>query len=74
MKQTIEKVLGNNSRRRWGERVLTLFREQSITIISKLAAPSMTISTILLAIIGVVGERGDPGPSRLSPPKNEGAL
>ena len=54
IKQTIEKVLDQNTS--LAERTRTLFREQGITIYSKLTAFSMTISTIVLAITGVFGE------------------
>ena len=53
------------------ERILILFREQGITIISILTALSMTISTIVLAITGVF-EVGGGGVT--SPLKDEGAL
>ena len=49
------------------EKILTLFREQGITIFSILAALSMTISTIVLAIIGAFGVG-------CSPQKDEGVL
>ena len=52
------------------ERIRTLFREQGITIISILTALSMTISTIILAIIGVFGGGG----GSAFPPKDEEAL
>ena len=51
------------------ERICTLFREQDITIFSILAALSMTISAIVLAITGAFG--GGRG-ARGSPPKYEG--
>ena len=66
VKQTIEKVLDQNTL--LAERIRTLFREQSITILSILTALPMTISTIVLAIKDVFGggeEGGD------SPPKDE---
>ena len=53
------------------EEIHTLFSEQGITIFSILAALSMTISTILLAITGVFGKDGGAGGS---PPKDEGVL
>ena len=53
------------------ERIRTLFREQGVTIISVPTALSMTISTIILAIIGVFGGGG--GGSAF-PPKDEEAL
>ena len=53
------------------EKILTLFREQGITIFSILAALSMTISTIVLAIIGAFGVGGGVG---CSPQKDEGVL
>ena len=66
VKQTIEKVLDQNTL--LAERIRTLFREQSITILSILTALSMTISTILLAIKDAFGG-GKEG--RDSPPKDE---
>ena len=56
IKQTLEKVLDKNTS--LAEKILTLFREQGITIFSILAALSMTISTIVLAIIGAFGVGG----------------
>ena len=53
IKQTLEKVLDRNTS--LAERIRTLFREQGTTIFSILTALSMTISTIVLAIIGVFG-------------------
>ena len=50
IKQTIEKVLDNNTS--LAKRTWTLFREQDI-IISVLTALSMTITKIVLAITGV---------------------
>ena len=53
------------------ERICTLFRKQGITIFSILAALSMTISTIVLAITGVFGgDRGAGDPIS----KDKGAL
>ena len=54
------------------ERILTLFSEQGITIFSILTGLSMTISTIVLVITGVLGGvgRGTGG----SPPKDKGGL
>ena len=53
IKQTIEKVLDEDISLL--ERIRTLFREQGITIFSILAAFSMAIATIALAITGVSG-------------------
>ena len=50
------------------ERIRALFREQGITIFSILTALSMTISTIVLAITGVLGGGGG------SPAKGWGTL
>ena len=54
------------------ERIRTLFSEQDITIFSILTGLSMTISTIVLVITGVLGGvgRGTGG----SPPKDKGVL
>ena len=54
------------------EIIRTLFSEQGITIFSILNGLSMTISTIVLAITGVLGGvgRGTGG----SPPKDKGVL
>ena len=69
IKQTLEKVLDQNTS--LAERILTLFREQDITILSILTALSMTISTIVLAITSVSeGSKGTGGSS----PIDEGAL
>ena len=51
------------------ERIRTLFREEGITVFSTLTALSRTISTVALAIIGVLA-RGGGG----SPPKDGGVL
>ena len=56
IKQTIEKVYDNSTS--LAERILTLFREQSINIFSILTAFSMTISTIVLSITDVLGGGG----------------
>ena len=53
IRQTIEKVLDKDSS--LAERIRILFKEQGITISSMLAALSMTIATIVLAITGVFG-------------------
>ena len=71
IKQTLEKVLDEDGS--LTERICTLFREQGITIISKLTALSMTISAIALAITGVFGGGGGVGGSA-SPPKDKGDL
>ena len=69
IRQTIEKVVDQDTS--LAERIRTLFREQGITIFSILAAFSMTISAIVLAITGVFGGgRGAGG----STPKNERVL
>ena len=54
------------------ERIHTLFSEQGITMFSILTGYSMTISTIVLVITGVLGGvgRGTGG----SPPKDKGVL
>ena len=69
IKQTIEKVLGKDTSLL--ERIRTLFHEQVITISSMLAALSMTIATIVLAIKGALGGGGG---TRGSPPKDKGTL
>ena len=56
IKQTLEKVLDKNTS--LAQRIRTLFREQSITLLSILIDLSMTISTIVLAITGVFGGGG----------------
>ena len=56
IKQTLEKVLDKNTS--LAQRIRTLFREQSITLLSILIDLSMTISTIVLAITGVFGGVG----------------
>ena len=53
IKQTLEKVLDQNTS--LADRIRTLFREHGITIFSILTAFSMTISTIVLAIMGAFG-------------------
>ena len=53
IRQTREKVFDLDGL--LAERICTLFREQGITIFSKLTSLSMTISTIILAIAGVFG-------------------
>ena len=53
IKQTIENVLDQDIS--LTERILTLFREQRITIFLILTALSMTISAISFAIGGVFG-------------------
>ena len=69
IKQTLEKVLDKNTS--LAQRIRTLFREQSITLLSILIDLSMTISTIVLAITGVFGGAGGGG----GPPLNdEGVL
>ena len=68
IKQTLEKVLDKDVS--LAEKICTLFREQSITIMSILTAQSMTLSTNVLAITGVFGGGGRGSASR---PKDEGA-
>ena len=53
IKQTLEKVLDKDTS--LAEKIRILFREQGITIFSILTALSMNISTIVLAITGVLG-------------------
>ena len=69
IRQTIEKVVDQDTS--LAERIRTLFREQAITIFSILAAFSMIISAIVLAITGVFGGGGGAGGST---PKNERVL
>ena len=69
IRQTIAKVLDQDTS--LAERIRTLFSEQGITIFSLLAAFSMTISTIVLAITGVFGGGGGAGGST---PKDKGTL
>ena len=70
IRQTLEKVLGQNTS--LAERIRILFREQGVTIFSLLTVFSMTISTIVFAIVGIFGGggRGTGG----SLPKDEGIL
>ena len=70
IKQTLEKVLDKDTS--LAERILTLFREQGMTIFSILTALSMTIPTIALAITGVFG--GGSGGTGSPPSKDEGVL
>ena len=70
-KQAKLEILLQNQNTSLAERNRTLFREQGITIFSILTAFSMTISTIVLAITGVLGGGGGTGGS---PPKDEGTL
>ena len=70
IKQTLAKVLDQNTS--LAERIHTLFRVHGITIFSILTAFSMTISTVVLAIIGIFGGVG--GEAGGSPPKDEGVL
>ena len=70
IKQTLEKILDKATY--LAERIRTLFREQSITIISIVTALSLAISTIVLAFTGVF--RGGEGDGGGSPAKNEGVL
>ena len=67
IRQTLEKVLDQDTSS--AERISTLFHEQDITIFSILAALSMTISTIVLAITSVFGGGGKGTGG--SPPKDE---
>ena len=69
IKQTLEKDLDKNAS--LSKRIRILFNEQGITIASILTVLSMTISTIVLAITGVLGGgRGVGGP----PSKDKGTL
>ena len=68
IKQTFEKILDKNTS--LAERIRTLFKEQSITISSILAALSMTIAKIVLANRG----GGGSGETGGSTPKDEGVL
>ena len=68
IKQTLEKVLDKDTC--LAEKNRILFREQGITIFSILTALSMNISTIVLAITGVLGGGWGWG----SPSKDEGIL
>ena len=54
IKQTLEKVLDKNTS--LAQKIRTLFHDQCITIFSVVTAFSMTISTIVLAITGVLEE------------------
>ena len=69
IKQIIEKVLDQNTS--LGERIRTLFREQSITMFSILTALSMTISTVVLSVTVAFGGEGGTGGFT---PKDEGSL
>ena len=69
IKQTLEKVLDKNTSS--AERIRTSFREQGVTIFSSLTVLSMAISTIVPAITGVFGGRGEAGGP---PPKDNGWL
>ena len=53
IRQTLEKVFNKDAS--LAEKICTLFLEQGITIFSILTALSMTISTIVLAIVGFFG-------------------
>ena len=68
IKQTLERALDKDTS--LVETIRTLFREQGITIFSILAALSMTISKIVLAIAGAFGGWG----AGCSPPKDEGVF
>ena len=67
IKQTLEKKFDKDAS--LAERICTLFKEQGITIFSILTALSMTISTIVLAITGVLVRRRG---RRLSIKRQEG--
>ena len=69
IKQTLEKVLDKDTS--LAERIRTLFKEQGITIFSILTALSVTISTIVLSITGVLEGGGGAGGS---PSKDKEAL
>ena len=66
IKQTIEKVLDKD--KYLAKRILTLFRDQGITIIPLLTALSMTFLTIVLTVTDVF--RG--GPAALGHQKMKG--
>ena len=68
--QTIEKVLDKD--KYLAKRILTLFRDQGITIIPVLTVLSMTFLTIVLTVIDVFGGRG--GPAASGSPKDEGTF
>ena len=68
IRQTLEKFLDQN--KSLAERIATLFREEGITIFSILTTLLMTISMIVLAIIGVFGRVGRG--TGASPPKDKG--
>ena len=74
IKQTLEKVLDQNTSLAEGTR--TLFREKGITIFSILTTLSMTISTIALVIIGFLEDEavGKGEGTGGSPTKDEGIL
>ena len=75
IKQTIEKNL--HEYKCLAGRILTLLREQgttTVTIVSILAAISMNISIIALAITGFFGEGGGSAASGWSPPKDKLSL
>ena len=71
-KQTIEKALDQNTSS--AERIRAPFCEQGITIFSTLTTFSMTISTIVLAITGVLFFLLVGGRTGGSPSKGEGVL
>ena len=52
-----------------GERIITLFREQGITIASIITAISMTISTLVLTLTGGSGRGAAPSPTPPQPPQ-----
>ena len=68
IRQTLEKILDKDAS--LAERIHTLFKEQGITIFSILTAFSVTIATIVLAIMGGGGGGGTEG----SPSKDKGTL
>ena len=67
IKQTIEKVLDND--KYLAKRILTLFRDQNVTIIPALTALPMTFLAIALTVTDVFGGRG--GPATSGSPKDE---
>ena len=69
IKQSLEKVLDKNTP--LPERILTLIREQIVTIISTV---STLLSGIAIIVLSVKGDFGGNGGTGVSPPKDEGVL
>ena len=69
IKQSLEKVLDKNTP--LPERILTLIREQIVTIISTV---STLLSGIAIIVLSVKGDFGGGGGTGVSPPKDEGVL